>query len=171
MTELFVETIRRVQNSMEIDGIRYIRLDGAEYFLMDVFGADELIAYLDKNALEVENSVYSHVIYDSTTIELPFAKALDGDPDVKMFFKIPSQFQIETPIGTYNPDWAVYVDKDGVERLYFVLETKGTSTIEGLKGFEASKIHCGERHFAAVGGNVVFPSKPVTSWKEVKVGV
>jgi len=128
MTELFVEVVRRVQNSMEIDGIRYIRLDGEEYFLQEVFGADELIAYLGKNALEVENSVYSHVIYDSTTVELPFAKALDSDPDVKMFFKIPSKFQIETPIG-------------------------------------------GEKHFAAVGGGVVFPAKPVTRWEEVKIGV
>ena len=168
---MFVEAVRHIKNRMEIDGIRYIRLEGEEYYLQEVFGADELTAYLDKNALAVDNSVYDHVIYDSDTVELPFAKALDGDPDVKMFFKIPSKFQIETPIGTYNPDWAVYVNKDEVERLYFVLETKGTTRLDNLRGDEARKIICGERHFAALGSGVVFPKKPVTSWKEVKIAL
>jgi type III restriction enzyme len=168
MTEMFMEAVRHVQNSMEIDGIRYMRLDGEEYYLQEVFGAEELTAYLGKNALAMENSVYDHVIYDSDTIELPFAKALDGDSDVKMFFKIPSKFQIETPIGTYNPDWAVYVDKDGIERLYFVLETKGTTRLDDLRGDEARKIICGERHFAALDNGVVFSVKPVKAWKEVK---
>jgi type III restriction enzyme len=168
MTEMFVEAVRHIQNSMEIDGISYIRLDGEEYYLQEIFGAEELTAYLDRNAIAVENSVYDHVIYDSDTVELPFAKALDGDPDVKMFFKIPSRFQIETPIGTYNPDWAVYVDKDGVERLYFVLETKGTTRLDDLRGEEKQKIVCGERHFAALDNGVVFSGKPVKTWKEVK---
>jgi len=171
MTELFVEAVRHIKNRMEIDGIRYMRLDGEEYFLMDVFGAEELTAYIDKNALAVENSVYDHVIYDSDTVERPFAIALDNDPDVKMFFKIPSKFQIETPIGTYNPDWAVYVNKDDVERLYFVLETKGITQLDDLRGNEAKKIICGERHFAALGSGVVFPKKPVRNWKEYKLGV
>ncbi|MDL2232505.1 DEAD/DEAH box helicase family protein [Ruminococcaceae bacterium OttesenSCG-928-L11] len=171
MTEVFVEAVRHVQNSMEIDGISYMRLDGEEYYLQEIFGAEELTAYLDKNAIAVKNSVYDHVIYDSDTVELPFAKALDGDLDVKMFFKIPSKFQIETPIGTYNPDWAVYVDKDGVERLYFVLETKGQTRLDDLRGDEARKIICGERHFAALDNGIVFSGKPVKAWKDVKVGL
>jgi type III restriction enzyme len=171
MTEVFVEAVRHVQNSMEIDGIRYMRLDGEEYYLQEIFGAEELTAYLDKNALAVENSVYDHVIYDSETVERPFAVALDGDPDVKMFFKIPSKFQIETPIGMYNPDWAVYVNKDDVERLYFVLETKGVTRLDDLRGDESRKIVCGERHFAALDSDVVFPNKPVKTWKEIKAAL
>ncbi|GHU94883.1 hypothetical protein FACS1894208_06720 [Clostridia bacterium] len=171
MTEMFIETVKTVQNSMEIDGIRYHRLLGEEYYLQEIFDSEELVAYLDKNAVSVARSVYDHVIYDSDTVERPFAVALDDDSDVKMFFKIPSKFKIETPIGTYNPDWAVYLDKDGVEKLYFVLETKGTTTLEGLRGAEKQKIHCGERHFEALDEGVVFSGKPVRDWREFKVQV
>jgi len=170
-TEMFIETIKGVHNSMEIEGIRYMRLEGEEYYLQEIFDSEELIAYLDKNAIAVERSVYDHIIYDSDTVELPFATALDEDPDVRMFFKIPSKFKIETPIGTYNPDWAVYMDKDGVEKLYFVIETKGTTRLDGLRGEEESKIKCGVEHFAALDNGVVFPKKPVRDWREFKVSV
>jgi type III restriction enzyme len=171
-TEMFIAIVKQVQNSMEIDGIRYLRLDGEEYYLQEIFNSEELIAYLDKNAIAVEHSVYDHVLYDSDTVERPFAVALDDDPDVRMFFKIPSSFKIETPIGTYNPDWAVYLDKDGEERLYFVLETKGVSGQIGLNelpGQQKQKIHCGEEHFRALDSGVRFSGKPVRDWGEVKV--
>ncbi|MDR0821422.1 MAG: DEAD/DEAH box helicase family protein [Oscillospiraceae bacterium] len=171
MAEMFIETVKAVQNGMEIDGICYHRLSGEEYYLQEIFDSEELIAYLDKNAVNVQHSVYDYVIYDSDTVERPFAVALDDDSDVRMFFKIPQKFKIETPIGTYNPDWAVYLDKDGVEKLYFVLETKGTTTLEGLRGEEKQKIHCGERHFAALDEDVVFSGKPVRDWREFKVKV
>ena len=102
MTELFIEAMRSIQGKMEIDGIRYQRLDGEEYYLQEIFDSDELTAYLDKNAIAVDTGIYDHVIYDSTTVERPFAVAPDDDPDVKMFFKIPDKFKIETPIGTYK---------------------------------------------------------------------
>ena len=174
MTELFIDAVRAVQGKMEIDGIRYQRLDGEEYYLQEIFDSEELIAYLDKNVIAVDHSVYDHVIYDSATVERPFAVALDDDPDVRMFFKIPDKFKIETPIGTYNPDWAVYMDKDGVEKLYFVLETKGVSGqlgLEELSTAQRQKIHCGTEHFAALGSGVVFSDKPVKNWREFKVGV
>lgn len=91
-----------------------------------------------------------------------------------MFFKIPTKFKIETPIGTYNPDWAVYMDKDGLEKLYFVLETKGVSGLigmENLKTLEKQKIRCGEKHFAALGNDIAFPAKPVKDWRELKKGI
>jgi type III restriction enzyme len=171
MTELFIETVKGVQKSMEIDGIRYHRLAGEDFYLQEIFDSEELIGYLDKNAVTVQNSVYDHVIYDSSTIERPFAVALDNDPDVKMFFKIPDKFKIETPIGTYNPDWAVYVDKDGTEKLYFVLETKGTRNLTELHSKERGKIHCGAEHFKALSGEVICPSKSVTAWGEVKTRI
>jgi len=174
MTEMFVEALQLVQGKMEIDGIRYKRLDGEEYYLQEIFDSEELVAYLDKNAIAVEHSVYDHIIYDSTTIERPFAVSLDDDPDVKMFFKIPDKFKIETPIGTYNPDWAVYMNRDGMEKLYFVLETKGVSGQIGLEGLatkERQKIRCGAEHFKALDSGVVFSDKPVTSWQEFKAWV
>jgi len=75
--------------------------------------------------------------------------ALDNAPDVKIFFKIPDRFKIETPIGKYNPDWAVYMDKDGAQQFYFVIETKGTTRIGDLRTPEQQKILCGEQRFAA----------------------
>ncbi|MEG1559982.1 MAG: hypothetical protein RR398_03870 [Clostridia bacterium] len=93
---------------------------------------------MNKNAVSVDHSVYDHIIYDSSTVELPFAIDLDNDPDVRMFFKIPDKFKIETPIGTYNPDWAVYIDMDGNEKLYFVLETKGVSGLLDMDNLKTS---------------------------------
>jgi type III restriction enzyme len=171
MIEVLIEVLRSIQGKMEIDGISYKRLEGREFFYQEIFDAEELIAFLDKNAIQVENSIYDHVIYDSKTIERPFAEALDSDPDVKMFFKIPDKFIIETPIGPYTPDWAVYLDRDGSERLYFVIETKGVSGQIGfdkLSGTEGQKIRCGAEHFKALGSGVEFKPEPVRSWQEFK---
>ena len=88
-------------------------------------------------------------------MEKPLAKALDDDPDVKMFFKIPSRFKIDTPIGTYNPDWAVFLEKEGEEKLYFVLESKGTTNLFGLRPEEKLKIHCATEHFKEISNGEV----------------
>ena len=148
--EIATEIIRDNRHALAIDGIKYVRLDGKEYYVQEIFDASELIANLDRNAVKVEHSVYDYIIYDSSTIERPFAVALDNDPDVKMFFKIPERFKIETPIGTYNPDWAVYLTKNGEEKLYFILETKGNTSFMDLRTKEQLKIHCGKQHFKAL---------------------
>jgi type III restriction enzyme len=168
---MFIDTIKGIHQKMEIDGIRYMRLEGQEYFLQEIFEDEELRGWLDKNAIAVDNSLFDHVLYESDTVELPFAMALDEDPDVKLYFKIPSKFTIETPIGSYNPDWAIYFDNGIVEQLYFVIETKGTIRLEGLRGDEENKLLCGERHFAALESGVVFPGKPVRDWKEYKLNI
>lgn len=164
--EKTLEIIERNRHKLAIDGIKYIKLAGEEYYIQEIFDSSELIANLDKNAVAVENSVYDHVIYDSG-IESKFAIALDADPDVKMFFKIPSRFKIETPIGTYNPDWAVYLEKNGEQKLYFVLETKGTDNLFLLRDEERLKIHCGAQHFKAL-DDIQFSEQPVKDWKEFK---
>jgi len=171
MTEVFIEAVRNVQSAMEIEGIRYMRLEGEEYYLQEIFDSEELTAFLDRNAVAVERSVYDHIIYDpnSQTVERPFAIALDEDTDVKMYLKIPAKFKIETPIGTYNPDWAVYMDRDGEQRLYFVMETKGTTRIGDLRTPEQLKIHCGEQHFAALTNGAEL--RVARDWREFKVGL
>ena len=146
--------------------IRYVKLDGQEYYVQEIFDTTELLANLDRNAVKVEHSVYDYVVYDSSTVEKPVAVALDNDPDVKMFFKIPSRFKIETPIGTYNPDWAVYLNKNGEEKLYFVLETKGDTSFMHLKTSEQLKIHCGKEHFKALDAGVELET--ATSWTELR---
>ena len=99
----------------------------------------------------------------------PFALALDNDPDVKMFFKIPDRFKIDTPIGSYNPDWAVYLTKNGEEKLYFILETKGSDNFMDLRTREQLKIHCGKKHFEALDNGIEM--QVATDWHEIKARV
>ncbi len=164
--EQAVELIRNHRHALAIDGIRYVKLDGQEYYVQEIFDTAELIANLDRNAVKVEHSVYDYVVYDSSTVEKPMAVALDHDPDVKMFFKIPSRFKIETPIGTYNPDWAVYLTKNGEEKLYFILETKGSTSFMNLKTAEQLKIHCGQEHFRALDSGI--DMQTTTDWAKLR---
>lgn len=165
--EKATEIIRNNRHALAIKGISYIKLDGQEYFAQQIFDTDELIANLDRNAVKVEHSVYDYIVYDSSTVERPFAVALDNDPDVKMFFKIPDNFKIDTPIGNYNPDWAVFLNKNGEEKLYFVIETKGSLNPYERKGKENLKIHCGKQHFKALDNGIEL--KEAVDWKDFRV--
>ena len=164
--EKTIELIRNNRHALAIAGISYIKLDGKEYYVQEIFDSNELIANLDHNAVAVDHSVYDYVVYDSGTVEKPFALALDNDPDVKMFFKIPDRFKIDTPIGSYNPDWAVYLTKNGEEKLYFVLETKGSESFMDLRTREQLKIHCGKRHFDALESGAEM--QIATNWSEIR---
>lgn len=174
--QLFIERVVDIINyhrhQLAVDGIRYIKLDEQEYSVMEIFN-HELLANLDKNAIAVNNSVYDYVIYDSTTVEKPFAIALDDDPCVKMFFKIPPRFKIDTPIGTYNPDWAVYIEQNGVKKLYFILETNGTATLfesdSNTSTREEQKIHCGKQHFKALEEDISLHR--TKSWNKFRVEI
>lgn len=168
----FIEVVTDIINTNKIeksiDGIKYEKLDGEEYTFYEAFNFEEdkeIVAFLDSNALAVEHSVYDHVVYDSM-VESDFAKALDSDDDVKLFFKIPSRFKISTPISNYNPDWAVYLDYDGVKKLYFVIETKGTENRLQLKGAELFKKKCGEEHFKAIDSGISYEF--TKDWKKLK---
>lgn len=165
--EQATEIIKNERHKQAIDGIRYVKLDGQEYYAQEIFDTQELLANLDRNAVAVHNSIYDYIVYDSGGIEKPFALALDRDPDVKMFFKLPNKFKIETPIGTYNPDWAVYLDRDGEEKLYFILETKGSVNDLDLRGRERLKIRCGKEHFKALDNEVEM--RVATDWETAKV--
>jgi len=95
------------------------------------------------------------VVYDSD-IELEFAVDFEKSEDVKLYAKLPDWFKIETPLGTYNPDWAVLIEIDGTEKLYFVVETKSTMFTDAIRPTEKAKIDCGEAHFKALGNDVEF---------------
>ena len=165
--EKAIELIRNNRHALAIDGISYIKLDGKEYYVQEIFDSSELIANLDHNAVAVSHSVYDYIVYDSSSVEKPFALALDNDPDVKMFFKIPDRFKIDTPIGTYNPDWAVYLTKNGEEKLYFILESKGSDNFLDLRTREQLKIHCGKRHFEALDSGIEM--QVATSWLDIRM--
>ncbi len=167
--QIFIDNFTKIVNDafaeLEVSGIKYTKLDGKEYCTQEIFDSSELLANLDRNAVPVENSIYNYVIYDSETVEKPFALALDNDPDVKMFLKFPKSFKIRTPIGNYNPDWAVYFDKDGIKKLYLVIETKGNTAEPSLRKSEKLKIDCAKQHFKAL-GNIEF--KESDSYSKIK---
>lgn len=131
-----------------VDGIKYERLPGTgagTEWEMVLFKNEELINYL--TALEVSKSVYEYVVYESE-VEREFARQLDEREDIKLFVKLPEWFRIDTPVGTYNPDWAI-LKHDG-QALYLVRETKGTRDFLKLRTSEADKVRCGRRHFEAI---------------------
>lgn len=137
-----------VMQQLLVDGIKYEKIDGS-FWEMQRFENEELEAYLD-NLVEVNNkekTLYEYVLVDSKTIERPFAKELDSREDVKFYFKLPWWFKIDTPLGGYNPDWAIIFEGD--RRIYFVAETKGVSDINDphLTESEKQKIICGKKHF------------------------
>ena len=165
--EAVSDILRDIRHQLAIDGISYKKLAGEEYYIQEIFDSAELIANLDRNAVAAEHSVYDYIIYDSATVERPFAEALDRDEEVKLFFKIPPRFKVETPIGDYNPDWAVLLEKDGSRKLYFILETKGTTDLlMDIRNAERLKIDCGERHFASLANDIELRS--AKSWPEFK---
>ncbi|WP_201318263.1 type III restriction endonuclease subunit R, partial [Paenibacillus sp. EPM92] len=153
--EAVTEIIRKNMRRMVTSGIKYEKIAGQEYYKQEIFESQELLGYLQSNAIEVDKSVYTHVIYDSET-ERAFAEKMNEDDDVKLFAKLPSSFKIETPIGNYNPDWAVVIDQNGSEQLYFVIETKGTVDGDQLRLFENAKIAFGRKHFEALKSGVKY---------------
>jgi len=153
--EQVTEIIRRQMRLFIVDGIKYHRIGDDEYYGQELFKDQELFGYLSKNMVEAHKSVYDHVIYDSD-VEREFAQKLDRSEEVKVYAKLPGWFKIETPLGTYNPDWAVFVDRDGEEHLFFVVETKGSVHSDDLRPAEQAKIDCGKAHFKALGNDVEF---------------
>jgi type III restriction enzyme len=147
--ELAAEAINRCKRLAIVDGIKYQRLGDEHYYAQELFEQEELTGYL-KNLLAVKKSVYEHVVYDSDT-EAAFADQLEKNTAVKVYAKLPGWFTVPTPLGNYNPDWAVLLEKDGTERLYFVVETKGGLFLDDLRGKEGAKIQCGKAHFGALG--------------------
>jgi type III restriction enzyme len=147
--ELASESINRTKRLALVDGIRYQRLGDDEYYAQELFEQEELTGYL-KNMLAATKSVYESVVYDSAGTERSFAEQLEKNEAVKVYAKLPGWFKVPTPLGSYNPDWAVLIEKDGEERLYFVVETKSTLFTDDLRDKEGAKIQCGKAHFAAL---------------------
>ena len=143
------EAINRTKRMALVDGIRYTQIGKDHYYAQELFQQEELKSYL-KNTLESNKSVYTHVVYDSVGVEKTFAEDLEKNEQVKVYAKLPAWFKIPTPLGTYNPDWAVMVEDEGEEKLYFVVETKGSIWWDDLRHMEGAKIKCGKNHFAEI---------------------
>ena len=137
-----------------IEHITYDVLD--EKYDTDVFTDSTIKGRLDVNAVKTEKHLYDHVVYDSTN-EKKFASELDKNSNVAVYVKLPDGFYISTPVGRYNPDWAIAFYEGSVKHIYFVAETKGSMNSMQLRLIEESKIHCAREHFKAISnGEVVY---------------
>lgn len=137
-----------------IEHITYDVLD--EHYGTDVFTDPTIKGKLGVNAMKANKHLYDHIVYDSTN-ERDFATDLDTNTNVAVYVKLPDGFYISTPVGHYNPDWAIAFYEGTVKHIYFVAETKGSMSSMQLRLIEESKIHCAREHFKAISsGNVVY---------------
>lgn len=137
-----------------IEHITYNVLD--ESYDTSLFTDVTIKGRLDANAMKAKKHLYDHVVYDSTN-ELNFAKELDSDAHVAVYVKLPDGFYITTPVGRYNPDWAIAFHEGDIKHIYFIAETKGSMNSMQLRRIEESKIHCAKEHFKTISsGNVVY---------------
>lgn len=149
--DLAVDIIRRVLQDMMIDGIEYLKIGNTEYE-MRLFEEQELEIYLNDFTFKVSDAnktIYDEYVPLDSSVENKFAQDCETSDQIKYYFKLPDWFKIPTPIGSYNPDWAVVFEDD--KKVYFVAETKDTGTpvvdLSKLHPSERQKIRCGEAHF------------------------
>ena len=137
-----------------IEHVQYHKLD--KQFKSDIFNSTTLKGKIGENAIESVKSLYDLVVVDSKGIEMNFAKELEERNEVAVYTKLPGGFYINTPVGHYNPDWAI-VFKEGpdIKHIYFVAETKGSLEESQLRESERSKIECARRHFATIADSAV----------------
>lgn len=163
----FIQMVKRnilnILASSVIDGIQYQEIGGSIYELRELQkdGLEEKARFIDQ-MYEVKNqqkSVFDYVVYDSDP-ELKFAELLDSREDIKMFVKLPDKFKIPTPVGDYNPDWAIVKHEDGQEHIYMIRETKSTQQESLLRFTESAKISAAKKHFEAIGIDNYAKSSP-----------
>ena len=146
-----------------IEHITYNVID--DKYGTDVFTDPTIRGRLGVNAMKAKKHLYNHIVYDSTN-EREFATELDTNTNVAVYVKLPDGFYISTPVGHYNPDWAIAFYEGIVKHIYFVAETKGSMNSMQLRLVEESKIHCAREHFKAISnGEVVYDV--IDSYKEL----
>ncbi|WP_288894818.1 type III restriction-modification system endonuclease [uncultured Megasphaera sp.] len=137
-----------------IQHITYDVMD--EKYSTDVFTDPTIKGRLGVNAMKAKKHLYDHLVYDSSN-EQAFATELDTNTNVAVYVKLPDGFYISTPVGHYNPDWAIAFYEGTVKHIYFIAETKGSMNSMQLRLIEESKIHCAREHFKAISsGEVVY---------------
>lgn len=139
-----------------IQSITYEKLN--DEFSTDIFTVDALRGKLGINAIESKKSLYDLVVLDSMGVEKNFAESLEREDDVVVYTKLPRGFYINTPMGKYNPDWAVAFREGSVKHVYFVAETKGNDLLSSqIRSSEKSKITCAMRHFDTISdGSLIY---------------
>jgi type III restriction enzyme len=147
--ELAGQYINRCKRLALVDGIKYQKMGDQHFYAQELFEKEELTGYLKNMLTDTQKSIYESVVYDSTT-ERDFADAMENNEAIKLYAKLPGWFKVPTPLGSYNPDWAVLVEEDDTQRLYFVVETKSSLFTDDHRDKEYAKIECGKAHFHAL---------------------
>ena len=148
--EQAADVINRAKRHALVDGIKYQKVGDSEYYAQELFQERELLGYISRVLKdETEKSVYEEIVYDSD-IEKSFAHDLKMNTAVKVFAKLPDWFRVPTPLGSYNPDWAVVIEEDGSDRVYLVVETKGSLFDPDRRAVENYKIACAKRHIESL---------------------
>jgi type III restriction enzyme len=151
-TVLVTAKINAALHKQMVDGIEYEPVPGLHWEMhrLEPEASEEIERYASRlySVQNTSKTLYDHIEIDSE-VERRFAKGLDDNQRVRFFMKLPAWFTVDTPIGPYNPDWAVVFE--GSERVYLVRETKGAADPAELRGREEIKIRCARRHFDAVG--------------------
>ncbi len=155
--EFIIQAGKLINNEKATAIIQHITYDVLDdKYDTDIFTDATIKGKLDVNAMKADKHLFDHIIYDSTN-ERKFAQELDVASDVAVYVKLPDGFYISTPVGHYNPDWAIAFKEGAVKHIYFVAETKGSMDTLELRGIEDAKIHCAREHFKAISGdNVVY---------------
>lgn len=155
--EFIIQAGKLINNEKATAIIQHITYDVLDdKYDTDIFTDAIIKGKLDVNAMKADKHLFDHIIYDSTN-ERKFAQELDVASDVAVYVKLPDGFYISTPVGHYNPDWAIAFKEGTVKHIYFVAETKGSMDTLELRGIEDAKIHCAREHFKAISGdNVVY---------------
>lgn len=149
-----VDIINEQMRMHIIDGVKYEKLGDAEFYSQELFENQELFGYLQSNLKESTKSPFTYVVYDSN-VESKLAEQFEKSKNISVYAKLPDWFKIDTPLGTYNPDWAVlWKDKDE-EKLFFVVESKGSTGLFDLRPKEKAKIDCGKKHFETIGSEMI----------------
>jgi len=137
-----------------VEGIQYERIAGSVYELRELQkdGEEEKERFLDQlyKVQHTQKTDFDYVVFDSD-VERQFAELLDSREDIRLFMKLPAKFKIDTPVGPYNPDWAIIKQEDGEDRIYMIRETKSTLDDSKLRPTELAKIKSAKRHFEAIG--------------------
>jgi type III restriction enzyme len=148
-----IEIIKSRMRHFILDGIKYQKIGDNAYYSQELFENQELYGHLEQDMISSRKSPYDYVKYDSG-VESDIARDFEKSDNVKVYAKLPSWFKINTPLGSYNPDWAILWEQDGDQKLYFVIETKGSLFDEDRRESENGKIKCGRKHFEALGNGI-----------------
>lgn len=159
--------INEQKATLIIQHISYSRIDEGEDKEYDtsIFTEPTLKGRFGLNAIATEKHIYDHLLYDSH-IEKDFAEALEQAQNVVVYAKLPKGFYISTPVGKYNPDWAIAFDQEEIKHVYFVAETKGNMSSLELRDIEKAKIACAKKHFSAISNDEV-KYDVVSNYKEL----